>query len=181
MQEKSIASLQTSTRFIVIGIFACTPRYKNAQRCLTGKRVQKVSRQADFTSRSIFQLATRVARRSGKIKKKETPEPLDHTRTALENDRSIDREEHATISTPDLLALVQLGEICENVCATIGSGPTLRFRRRGRLLVSNRVSIKNLCSCHERLHRCPPLSTSKTRRLGISSRVKASRDKYKTN
>lgn len=54
---------------------------------------------------------------------KKISELLDHTRTALENDRSIDREEHATISTPDLLALVQLGEICENVCATIGSGP----------------------------------------------------------
>ncbi|EGI68131.1 Netrin-A [Acromyrmex echinatior] len=71
---------------------------------------------------------------------KKTPELLDHTRTALENDQSIDREEHATISTLDLLTLVQLGEICENVCATIGSGPILCFRRHGRLLVSNRVS-----------------------------------------
>ncbi|KYM95458.1 Netrin-A [Cyphomyrmex costatus] len=64
-----------------------------------------------------------------KVEQKKTPELLDHTRTALENDRSIDREEHATISTPDLLALVQLGEICENVCATIGSEPILCFRR----------------------------------------------------
>jgi len=38
-------------------------------------------------------------------------------------DRSIGR--NTMISTPDLLALVQLGEICENVCATIGSWPIL--------------------------------------------------------
>lgn len=104
--------------------------------------------------------------------KKKTPESLDHTRTALKSDRSIDREEHATISTLDLLALVQLGEICENVCATIGSGPTLRFHRHGRLLVSNRVSIKNECSCHERLHRCSSLSITKTRCLRILSCIK---------
>jgi len=65
--------------------------------------------------------------REGRAKK--TLELLDHTRTALENDRSIDREKHATISTLDLLALVQLGEICKNVCATIGSRPILCFHR----------------------------------------------------
>lgn len=53
-------------RFIFItGIFAYAPRYKNAQSCLTGKRVQKVYRQADFT---FDLLATRMARRSDKKK-----------------------------------------------------------------------------------------------------------------
>lgn len=154
------------SRFIT-DIFTYTPRYKNAQCCLTRKRLQKVYRQADFT----FGLSA-CYQGGKKVDQKKTPESLDHTHTALKSDRSIDREEHATISTLDLLALVQLGEICENVCATIGSGPTLRFHRHGRLLVSNRVSIKNECSCHERLHRCSPLSITKTRCLRILSCIK---------
>ncbi|KYN42785.1 Netrin-A [Trachymyrmex septentrionalis] len=71
-------------------------------------------------------------------------ELLDHTRTALENDRSIDREEHAMISTLDLLALVQLGEICENVCATIGSGSILCFRRRTSVRVTKDYIVTRL-------------------------------------
>ncbi|KYM79792.1 Netrin-A [Atta colombica] len=75
---------------------------------------------------------------------KKTLELLDHTRTALENDRSIDREEHATISTLDLLALVQLGEICKNVCATIGSRPILCFHSRTSVRVTKDYIVTRL-------------------------------------
>jgi len=39
-----------------------------------------------------------------KSAKKYAPEPRDHTRAALKNDRSIDRQEHAVISMHDLLS-----------------------------------------------------------------------------
>ncbi|EZA51122.1 Netrin-1 [Ooceraea biroi] len=74
---------------------------------------------------------------------KKISEPCDHTRAPLENDRSIDRQKHATISTPDLFAFVQLGEICENVFASTGSRPTFR---RAPFLVSIQISIKTFHS-----------------------------------
>lgn len=114
MKEKNITSLFHVTRCIVTDIFTYMAWYKN--NVVPKREMQKVYRQSDF----MFDLL--VCYQGGeKVSQKKTLNPFDHTRTALENDRSIDREEHATISTPDLLALVQLGKICENVCATIES------------------------------------------------------------
>lgn len=79
-----------------------------------GKSAKRIYRYVDF---AISQPAIRVARR---LTKKGVGAVRPHP-CCLENDRSIDREEHATISARDLLALVQLGEICENACANIGT------------------------------------------------------------
>ncbi|KYN28825.1 Netrin-A [Trachymyrmex cornetzi] len=108
---------------------------------VTGITCNRCARGYQQSRSHIAPCISKVARRSSK---KKTPELLDHTRTALENDRSIDREEHAMISTLDLLALVQLGEICENVCATIGSGPILCFRRRTSVRVTKDYIVTRL-------------------------------------
>lgn len=85
------------------------------------------------------------------IDSKNIPEPFDHTRTALENDRSIDREKHAEISTRDLLALVQLGEICKNVCKhrTIAHPPFPSWWAvvSIRVLIRNEIFVREIMGC----------------------------------
>lgn len=131
--REDIASISLPSRRHILSLTRTRRDAKKAQSRSAEKSAKGPSRRVDFATGPHSPLP---GWRGGRPKK--AAEPLDHTRAALANDRSIDRREHATILARDLLALVQLGEICENVRS--GPPPPLPFAAGGSSL-STRPSL----------------------------------------